>query len=128
MVEQSHHHYREKGTLILALVAGLSVNGSFLALFSAQVPFSIFPLIALVLSVYCLHQRYMNRSMSESAPLLVAASFLLGLLVYSAIVRVEYPAIGSNFIPSILCVALVLWIGFKLKSRHSANDGDGSAV
>ncbi|MEC5319586.1 YijD family membrane protein [Brenneria populi subsp. brevivirga] len=123
MTEPSHH-YREKGTLILALVAGLSINGSFSALFSALVPFSIFPLIALVLSVYCLYQRYVDRSMSESAPLLVAASFLLGLLLYSAIVRVEYPAIGSNFIPSLLCVALVLWIGLRLKSRAAANEGD----
>ncbi|MEC5343458.1 YijD family membrane protein [Brenneria populi] len=123
MTEPSHH-YREKGTLILALVAGLSINGSFSALFSALVPFSIFPLIALVLSVYCLHQRYVDRSMSESAPLLVAASFLLGLLLYSAIVRVEYPAIGSNFIPSLLCVALVLWIGLRLKSRAAADEGD----
>ncbi|RLM26656.1 hypothetical protein BIY29_04790 [Brenneria alni] len=122
MTEQPHH--REKGTLILALVAGLSVNGSFAALFSAIVPFSIFPLIALVLSVYCLHQRYMNHSMQEGIPVLASACFLLGLLLYSAIVRVEYPAIGSNFVPSILCVVLVFWIGFKLRGRKSSEESD----
>ncbi|MBJ7222063.1 MULTISPECIES: YijD family membrane protein [unclassified Brenneria] len=121
MTEQPHHH-REKGTLLLALVAGLSVNGSFAALFSTLVPFSIFPLIALVLSVYCLHQRYMHHSMPEGIPMLAAACFLLGLLLYSAIVRVEYPAIGSNFVPSILCVALVFWIGLKLRGRKSAEE------
>lgn len=34
---------RENGTLLLALIAGLSINGSFAALFSSVVPFSIFP-------------------------------------------------------------------------------------
>ncbi|MBN3201120.1 YijD family membrane protein [Pectobacterium brasiliense] len=114
MTEKPH---QEKGTLVLALMAGLSVNGAFAALFSSIVPFSIFPLIALILSIYCLHQRYLHHSMPEGIPMLAAASFLLGLLIYSAIVRVEYPAIGSNFIPSILCVVLVFWIGLKLRRR-----------
>ncbi|GKW17581.1 hypothetical protein BSK71_20370 [Pectobacterium actinidiae] len=113
--------HQEKGTLVLALIAGLSVNGAFAALFSSIVPFSIFPLIALVLSIYCLHQRYLNHSMPEGIPMLAAASFLLGLLIYSAIVRVEYPAIGSNFIPSILCVVLVFWIGLKLRRRKETD-------
>ncbi|MBG0752673.1 MULTISPECIES: YijD family membrane protein [Pectobacterium] len=116
MTEKPH---QEKGTLVLALIAGLSVNGAFAALFSSIIPFSIFPLIALVLSVYCLHQRYLHHSMPEGIPMLAAASFLLGLLIYSAIVRVEYPAIGSNFIPSILCVVLVFWIGLKLRRRKA---------
>lgn len=54
---------QDKGTLLLALIAGLSINGTFAAIFSSIVPFSIFPLIALVLTVYCLHQRYLNRTM-----------------------------------------------------------------
>ncbi|MDY4377048.1 YijD family membrane protein [Pectobacterium brasiliense] len=118
MTEKPH---QEKGTLVLALIAGLSANGAFAALFSSIVPFSIFPLIALVLSIYCLHQRYLHHSMPEGIPMLAAASFLLGLLIYSAIVRVEYPAIGSNFIPSILCVVLVFWIGLKLRRRKETD-------
>jgi len=31
---------QDKGTLLLALVAGLSINGTFAALFSSIVPFS----------------------------------------------------------------------------------------
>lgn len=118
--------YQEKGTLVLALIAGLSVNGSFAALFSSIVPFSIFPLIALVLSVYCLHQRYLNIEMPEGMPLLAAACFLLGLLLYSALVRVEYPQIGSNFLPSLLCVVLVFWIGLRLKKRRPVDDASAS--
>lgn len=104
----------EKGTLLLALIAGLSINGSFTALFSSIVPFSIFPPISLVLSVYSLHHQYQDRAMPVGFPSLAAAGFLLGLLVYSAIIRVEYPVIGSNFIPSILIVVLVFWIGRRL--------------
>lgn len=107
----------ENGTLLLALITGLSINGSFAALFSSVVPFSLFPLIALVLAVYCLHQRYLNQPMSEGMPTLVAACFLLGIFGYSTMIRVQFPQIGSNFLPSILCVALVFWIGFKLKTR-----------
>ncbi|MGM3184124.1 YijD family membrane protein [Dickeya oryzae] len=107
----------EKSTLVLAVVAGLSANGSFITVFSSIVPFSIFPLIALVLSVYCLHQRYMHHAMPKGTPLLAASCFLFGLLLYSAIVRAEYPQIGSNFVPSILCVVLALWLVVKLRAR-----------
>ncbi|MDT3253862.1 YijD family membrane protein [Serratia sp. root2] len=110
---------RENGTLLLALIAGLSINGSFAVLFSSVVPFSIFPIIALVLAVYCLHQRYLHRAMPDGMPKLAAACFLLGVLLYSAIVRAEYPQIGSNFLPAIVAVALVLWIGVKLKARKA---------
>lgn len=55
------HSVQDKGTLLLALIAGLSINGTFAALFSSIVPFSIFPVLSLLLTVYCLHQRYQNR-------------------------------------------------------------------
>ncbi len=110
----------------MALIAGLSVNGSFASLFSSIVPFSVFPLVALVLSVYCLHQRYLNIEMPEGIPLLAAACFLLGLLLYSALVRVEYPQIGSNFLPSLLCVVLVFWIGLRLKKRLPVDNAPAS--
>ncbi|AOV98400.1 hypothetical protein A9798_16595 [Edwardsiella hoshinae] len=114
------------GTLILSTVAGLSISGSFSALFSSVVPFSIFPLLALVLSAYCLHQRYLNVAMPEGMPMLSSSCFLLGLLFYSTLIRVEYPAIGSNFLPSLLCVALVLWIGVRIKKQrdHIAQERD----
>ena len=84
---------QDRGTLLLALVAGLSINGTFAALFSSIVPFSVFPIISLVLTVYCLHQRY------------------------STVVRAEYPDIGSNFFPAVLSVIMVFWIGAKMRNR-----------
>ncbi|MEY4474431.1 MAG: inner membrane protein yijD [Pseudomonadota bacterium] len=111
---------RETGTLLLALIMGLAINGSFNALFSAFVPFSVFPLLTFILAVYCLHQRYLNFAMPQGIPVLASACFLLGILFYSAIVRVAHPAIGSNFVPLTLSVVLVFWIIFKLKKRKSA--------
>lgn len=107
---------QDKGTLLLALVAGLSINGTFAALFSSIVPFSVFPIISLVLTVYCLHQRYQNRTMPVGLPGLAAACLFL-VLLYSTVVRAEYPDIGSNFFPAVLSVILVFWIGFKVRNR-----------
>lgn len=117
MTEQAN---QDNGTLVLSLIAGLSISGTFDALFSSVVAFSIFPIIALVLAVYCLHVRYRKGEMPKGLPGMAAACFLLGLLLYSTIVRAEYPELGSNFLPSLICVALVLWIGVKLKKRKSS--------
>jgi len=118
---------QEKGTLLLALIAGLSINGTFTAVFSSLVPFSLFPIISLVLTIYCLHQRYQNRTMPVGLPGLSAACFILGVLLYSAVVRAEYPDMGSNFLPALLAVILVFWIGFRLRHRgrqYEASDSE----
>lgn len=107
----------ERGTLVLAFVAGISINGSFSALFSGQVPFSIFPLIALALAVYTLSQRYKERTMAEGLPALAAGWFVLGILLYSTFIRVVHPEIGSNFLPSILSVVLLFWIFARMRAR-----------
>lgn len=87
--------------------------------FSSVVSFSVFPLITLILSVYCIHQRYLNYSMPDGMPKLVVACFLLGLFSYSAIIRVEYPEIGSNFLPAVMGTVLVFWIYRKVKIRKN---------
>ena len=110
------HSVQDKGTLLLALIAGLSINGAFAALFSSIVPFSVFPILSLLLTVYCLHQRYQNRSMPVGLPG-PPPPFILGVLLYSTVVRAEYPDIGSNFFPAVLSVAMVFWIGYKMRNR-----------
>ncbi len=112
------HSVQDKGTLLLALIAGLSINGAFAALFSSIVPFSVFPILSLLLTVYCLHQRYQNRSMPVGLPGR-RRLFILGVLLYSTVVRAEYPDIGSNFFPAVLSVAMVFWIGYKMRNRKN---------
>ncbi|MGV3345682.1 YijD family membrane protein [Enterobacteriaceae bacterium LUAb1] len=113
------NNYLDKGTLILAFITGLSLNGSLSALFNSLVAFSVFPLLSLALAVWSLHQRYLNCLMPEGMPSLAASFFLLGILVYSAIVRVVYPEIGANFIPVLLMVVVVFWIAVKIKKSVS---------
>ena len=55
--------------------------------------------------------------MPVGLPGLAAALFILGDLLYSTVVRAEYPDIGSNFLPAVLSVALVFWIGIKMRHR-----------
>lgn len=55
--------------------------------------------------------------MPVGLPSLAAGCFVLGVLIYSAVVRAEYPAIGSNFLPSVLAVVLLFWIGYRLRHR-----------
>src|SRR5699024_12730684 len=102
---------QDRGTLLLALVAGLSINGTFAALFSSIVPFSVFPIISLVLTVCCLHQRYLNRTMPVGLPGLAAACVVLGVLMYSTGGRAEYQDSGSNFFPGVLYCNRVFWTG-----------------
>lgn len=80
-------------------------------------PLSVFPIILLVLTVYCPHQRYQNRIMPVGLPGPTAACFILDVLLYSVVVRAEYPDIGSNFFSAVLSVILVFWIGFKMRNR-----------
>lgn len=115
MTEQNS---RDKGTLILTFITGLSIHGTFTALFSSYVPFSFFPLISLAMSVWYLHQRYLNRSMPEGMPSLAAGFFLLGIFLYSAIIRAQYPQIGSNFFPTLMMVCLVFWMFSRLRRKR----------
>ncbi|MBP6124234.1 MULTISPECIES: YijD family membrane protein [Providencia] len=111
------HKSYERSTLLLALVIGLSTHGTFSALFNSLVEFSIFPVIALVLAVYCLHQRYLHQAMPMGLPKFVAGSFFIGIFGYAAILRVQHPEVGSNFIPSTVIVILALWMYTSWKAR-----------
>ncbi len=114
------HNSHEKSTLLLALVVGLSTYGTFSALFNSLVEFSIFPIITLVLAVYCLHQRYLHHAMPMGLPKFVVGSFFLGLFAYASILRVQHPEIGSNFIPATIIVILALWLYTSWKARKKA--------
>lgn len=113
----TEHNRYEKSTLLLALVVGLSTHGTFSALFNSLVEFSIFPIITLILAVYCLHQRYLHHAMPMGLPKFVVGNFFLGLFAYAAILRVQHPEVGSNFIPATIIVALALWLYTSWKTR-----------
>ena len=111
-----HKNY-ERSTLLLSLVVGLSTHGTFSALFNSSVEFSIFPIITLILAVYCLHQRYLHHAMPMGLPKFVVGSLFLGMFGYAAILRVQHPEVGSNFIPATVIVIIALWMYTSWKAR-----------
>mgnify|MGYP000318112593 FL=1 len=67
----------ERKTLILALVAGMCGDALLSWLTMSDVAFSIFPVIALVLSVQALYQEYLRNPVSEDIPLVGLACFFV---------------------------------------------------
>lgn len=113
----TEHKNYERSTLLLSLVIGLSTHGTFSTLFNSFVEFSIFPIVTLILAVYCLHQRYLNQAMPMGLPKFVVGSFFLGMFGYAAILRVQHPDVGSNFIPATVIVIIALWMYTSWKAR-----------
>ncbi len=101
-------------TLLLAVIVGMCSNALLSVLTVTEVAFSIFPLIALVLSVQMLYQNYLRNPVSEELPLVGLACFFVGAFGYSAFVKAQYPGAGSNFFAIIVTLLLLLWVGKKL--------------
>ena len=86
----------EKKTLVLALVVGMCGNAILSWLTISAVPFSIFPLIALVLSVQALYREYLSQPVAEDIPMVGLACFFVGAFGHSAFIKAQYPDSGSN--------------------------------
>lgn len=105
---------QDKKVLIFALIAGAGANGTLAGLTLEQVAFSVFPLIACGLAFYCMLDQYQSRALEGDTPLLTAASFLVGALGYSVFIRVAFPEIGSNFLPLMICMAIMFYMFHKM--------------
>lgn len=104
----------ERKTLVLALIAGMCADAILSWLTMSEVSFSIFPLIALVLTLQALYQEYLRHPIAEDVPLVGLACFFVGAFGHSAFIKAQYPESGSNFFSLIILLVLVLWIGKKL--------------
>jgi uncharacterized membrane protein len=115
MTNQSRHGKgSERKNLVLALVAGICTDAILSAFTMSEVTFSIFPWIALVLSVQALYQDYLNNPVSEDFPLVGLACFFVGIFGHSAFLKAQYPHEGSNFFSIVVVLLLLLWVGRKL--------------
>lgn len=103
-----------KSLLVLSFIAGLAGSASLAVLTVADLAFSIFPILTFALAIVQLYQLYMEQDLSEDSPLLSVAAFLLGALVYSALLRAQLPDLGSNLVLLIICLGLGLWIMARL--------------
>ncbi len=116
MSNESSNTYKntELKNLVLALIAGMCCDAILSWLTMSEISFSIFPLIALVLSVQSLYQGYLTKPISEDFPLVGLASFFVGVFGHSAFLKAEYPQSGSNFIAIVIVLVLMMWIGKKM--------------
>lgn len=108
-----------RGTFLFALLTGFCLSASYTILFySSIVSFSIFPFIGLGLAIYCLHQRYLSEFMPKGTAIMIILFSLLGFFAYSAVIRVEFPALGNNLFQSFIVIGLVFWIYHRLTSSN----------
>jgi nitrate reductase NapE component len=107
------YNQSERTFLFLAVIAGLSGFATLETLFSSVTSFTIFPLLALGLALYCIYQQHSVRPMTEGTPILAFACFLVGGFGYSAFSRMETPELGGNFLSILLCMGLLFWVFFK---------------
>ncbi|KQB03228.1 hypothetical protein CGT94_07450 [Vibrio metoecus] len=104
----------ERKTLILALISGLCSDALLSWLTMSSVPFSLFAVIALVLSVQMLYQEYLTHPVAKEVPLVGLACFFVGAFGHSAFIKAQYPQEGSNFLSIVIVLLLIFWIGRKL--------------
>lgn len=105
--------HSERKFLVLAALAGVCGSASLATLFVSSVSFSLFPIIAFVLAVYCFYQQHLNQPLTEGTPLIAFACFLVGAFGYTAFIKVQVPDMGGNFFSILITMALGLWICHK---------------
>ncbi|EQB2599626.1 YijD family membrane protein [Aeromonas salmonicida] len=103
-----------KKPLLLALLVGICGDASLSALTEPAVPFSFFPMIALVLAVYQLYQHYRHVSLEGNTPVCMLLCFFIGGFGHAALVKVQYPELGSNFFSLIMMLLLLAVLSIKL--------------
>ena len=103
-----------KKPLVLAMLVGICGHASLAVLTDAVVPFSLFPLIACWLATSQLLQHYRQEPMVGNVPVCTLLSFLIGLFGHSALLKVQYPELGSNFFSLIMMLLLLALLSIKL--------------
>ncbi len=103
-----------KKPLLLALLIGTAMAVSFPHPGESVVPFSFFPMIALVLAAYQLYQHYRHVPLEGNTPVCILLCFFIGVFGHSALVKVQYPELGSNFFSLIMMLLLLAVLSIKL--------------
>lgn len=103
-----------KKPLLLALLIGICGDAFWAVLTESAVPFSFFPLIALVLAAYQLYQHYRHEPMVGNTPTCILLSFFIGVFGHTALIKVQYPELGSNFFSLIAMLLLLAVLSIKL--------------
>ncbi len=100
--------------LVLSFLTGLCGNATLATLTSSEVAFSVFPIIAFGLAVYTWYQVYMTTAIDSRISKSSVGLFVVGVLIYTVFLRIDHPDLGSNFLPIIIILGLLIWIANNL--------------
>lgn len=100
--------------LYFSFLVGLCGNATFATLTNSAVAFSIFPIIALALALYNGYKIYMKTELESDINKASIALFVLGILSYTAFVRMEHPELGSNLLPLLIILGVGAWVAKTL--------------
>lgn len=100
--------------ILLALLVGLCGNATLATLSVSQLVFSVFPIIALALAAHMLYQEYLSAPMEGDTPVCTLLAFLVGVFGYSAVLRTQFPEMGTNFFSVMISLVLVIWLALKM--------------
>lgn len=100
--------------ILLAFLVGLCGNATLATLTVSQLAFSLFPLIALALAAHMLYREYLSVPMEGATPACTLLAFLIGIFGYSAVLRTDYPEMGSNYLTVMILLVLVIWLALKM--------------
>ncbi|TNI57078.1 hypothetical protein CF122_07080 [Aeromonas media] len=103
-----------KKPLLLALLIGICGDAFLSVLTESVVPFSFFPLIALLLAAYQLYQHYRHEPIVGNTPSCILLCFFIGAFGHTALLKVQYPELGSNFFSLIAMLLLLAVLSIKL--------------
>ncbi|MGY3929716.1 ATPase [Aeromonas encheleia] len=103
-----------KKPLLLALLIGICGDAFLSVLTASAVPFSFFPLIALLLAANQLYQLYRHQPMVGNTPSCILLCFFIGVFGHSALIKVQYPELGSNFFSLIAMLLLLAVLSIRL--------------
>ncbi|MGL4933386.1 MAG: YijD family membrane protein [Aeromonas sp.] len=103
-----------KKPLVLAMLIGICGDASLTQLTNSIVPFSFFPLIAFWLAAHQLFHYYRHHPMVGNTPLCTLLCFLIGSFGHSALLKVQFPELGSNFFSLIMMLLLLAALSIKL--------------
>lgn len=100
--------------LVFSFLTGLCGNAALATLTSSEVAFSVFPLIAFGLAIYNWYQVYMTTAINSRISKSSVGLFVVGVLIYTVFLRIDHPDLGSNFLPIMIILGLLIWVANNL--------------
>lgn len=104
----------DKKTLTLSFIAGLATNSILASMTQPLVSFSVFALLTLGLSAYILYQDWLAGRNADSSGWPAVGSFVVGILVYAVMLRLQYQEVGNILLPLLILLGLACWGAYKL--------------